>query len=70
MGGARLVLRVASRLRAELGEHSGHLCACCPSRLTDIGNSQYKDVSGLKAYSNRKVGRLAVDALLSSKVLP
>lgn len=34
---------------------------------TEIGSYNFKDFYGLKAYSNRKLGRMVVEALLSSK---
>lgn len=34
----------------------------------DIGNHQFRDHFGTKAYSHRKVGRLVSEALLTSKV--
>ena len=42
-----------------------HLLVLAPS---DIGNHQFRDHFGTKAYSHRKVGRLVSEALLTSKV--
>lgn len=38
-----------------------------PPLVADVADRSYQDVLGRKTYSNRKIGRLVAEALISSK---
>lgn len=66
-GAAACLPPAACRLGAA-GAVCSQVLAFARARAADIGNHQFRDHFGTKAYSHRKIGRLVSEALLTSKV--